>query len=146
MRPSPRIRAKHHIIKARDPELAPRCPQCGYNLYGNKELRCPECGQRATFDEALWASDASRLDRRAVLLDRIFRLSGWPFIAGSILVWGLHVYAGRELRSFASIASVGLMVYWFFGVHREMSDVKSSTLLLVSTLSCVIALISWFFG
>lgn len=38
-----------------DPEKAPHCPLCEYNLYGATQPRCPECGYRFTWAELLAA-------------------------------------------------------------------------------------------
>lgn len=38
--------------------VEPRCPKCGYNLTGLRELRCPECGSQFTLGEIIQSYSA----------------------------------------------------------------------------------------
>jgi ribosomal protein L34E len=54
----------------RRPQSAPRCPKCGYSLFGLPKLRCPECGHviQGTDDSerARWLADDNAENRAAV--------------------------------------------------------------------------------
>lgn len=76
--------ARMPVPAALTPEAAPRCPRCGYLLFGLPELRCPECGlQLDEFDlvRARWLADLSRADRRAVAAEWGATLAGAALLA-----------------------------------------------------------------
>jgi hypothetical protein len=62
-------------MPAHCPESAPHCPQCGYNLFGLKNLRCPECGHQIADSEDLsrarWLSDNNAANRATFRKDCI---------------------------------------------------------------------------
>ena len=147
MRPSPRIRAKDHIVSARDPEMAPRCPQCGYNLYGNPELRCPECGHRASFDEALWASDVCRADRSAVRAERIARIVGGLLLIAGTAFWILELRQGKGLNAFSVFRAGGLalLLTWaILSALRKDGEPRGMALVILGALWFIVCGASWF--
>ena len=60
-------------MPGRTPASAPRCPKCGYLLYGAPTWRCPECGHEsadgAERNRAYWRADDNVVNRRAVLAE-----------------------------------------------------------------------------
>ena len=58
-----------------DLSRAPRCPECGYVLYGLPELRCPECGCRPRYVDVL-PDDTQIALRRAARGERYLTIFG----------------------------------------------------------------------
>lgn len=149
MKSSRRYRANNHVVKARDPDLALRCPECGYNLHGIADLRCPECGHRASFDEAHWASDASRMDRSAVLAERIAGIIGWTLLSAGIVFWILELRHRGDFRGFFFFRAGGLalVVTWaILSAYREEGEPRGMALLIIGALWLTVSFACWYIG
>ena len=47
----------------------PRCPGCGYDIFGLRDMRCPECGRPLTIgDFSLSDDDSPRHERRDTII------------------------------------------------------------------------------
>ncbi|HKQ49183.1 MAG TPA: hypothetical protein VJZ71_14020 [Phycisphaerae bacterium] len=149
MKSSRRYRAINQVVKARDPDLAPRCPECGYYLHGIADLRCPECGHRASFDEAHWASDASRMDRSAVLAERIAGVIGWVLLTVGVVFWILELRHRSDFRGFSFFRAGGLalVVTWaILSEYREVGEPRGMALLIIGALWFVFCFAFWYIG
>lgn len=67
----------------RNPDAAPRCPNCGYNLFGLTELRCPECGHEIDTEDEL--AEARLLAPRNAADRRVFFATRIAAIVGAVL-------------------------------------------------------------
>ena len=83
-----------------DPEKAPHCPECGYNLYGLPQLRCPECGHRPRPGECIFTSYNPQAIQRAAQREKILILIGIVLLA---VGFGLTVYAGARGSAMAIV-------------------------------------------
>lgn len=66
-------------FRAVDPQSAPRCPQCGYLLFGLQTPVCPECGLEVTGEELLaarWLADSNADNRAATARERFLLHAG----------------------------------------------------------------------
>lgn len=149
MKSANRTRAKDDVVTSHDPDLAPRCPECGYNLHGNPDLRCPECGHRASRIDALWASNASRLDRSAVLAERIAGITGWALLAIGVLFWILELRRGTGFSGLFYLRAGGwaLVATWaILYALREEGEPRGMPLLIIGALWFVICFAFWYIG
>jgi len=97
-----------------NPDAAPHCPKCNYNLFGLTQLRCPECGHEiADLDEledACLLASRNAADRRAMLRQKAAGIAGailW--IAGTTL-GVLNVVRTPALGSFLNFRLLGICV------------------------------------
>ncbi|MCH8804593.1 MAG: hypothetical protein IH986_00715 [Planctomycetes bacterium] len=67
------------------PADAPRCPECGYLLYGLAEWRCPECGCRPRPEDFVHDEMQDRL-RSIARRERIISLIGITALATGLLL------------------------------------------------------------
>src|SRR5438046_2845238 len=71
--------------KQQDPDAAPRCPGCGYSLYGLNELRCPECGNSIKSSDELqrarWLASRNEPDCKAESFRLRVALTAWTLLA-----------------------------------------------------------------
>src|SRR3954469_11426980 len=80
-------------MPAADPNAAPHCPACRYNLHGLQHLRCPECGflidSPDDHERARWLAARNAPDRCAELQRRLaVRIGGALFVLGfALCVW-----------------------------------------------------------
>ena len=83
-----------------DPENAPHCPECGYNLYGLPQLRCPECGYRARPRECVFTNYNPKDIWRTARREKILTIIGILLLA---VGFGITVYAGARGSAMATI-------------------------------------------
>lgn len=86
-------------IKSKDPESAPVCLGCGYNLHGLPRLRCPECGREIeTGDElaaARWRAPGNEADRAAHQQETWVNRLGWVLILSGFVLNGVGVMSSH---------------------------------------------------
>jgi len=83
------------VASGRDPDAAPHCPNCGYNLFGLGALHCPECDRKietpAELEKARWLADMHAPDRQAVLAERLGAALGGLLMAAGVVFGVLHL-------------------------------------------------------
>jgi hypothetical protein len=102
------------VQPARNPDAAPHCPKCNYNLFGLTQLRCPECGHVIAnveeLEEACLLATRNAVDRRAMFRQRAAGIAGAVlWIAGTTL-GAVHVVRTQSLGSFANFRLLGTCV------------------------------------
>lgn len=81
-------------MPGRSPESAPRCPRCGYLLFGATDWRCPECGYRMETDDEVnraWElSDDNRENRHAVLAEWLAAILGGVMLLSAVVLFAVE--------------------------------------------------------
>lgn len=131
----------------KDPESAPRCPNCGYNLYGLPGLICPECGKTASLEEARWASDVNKSDRQAMLAERLAVAIGWALFLAGLAFYVLHLstQSGFNGYFFLRIGGGALVITLVILYALKTEDEPyGMPLLIIGSLWFVICFAIWF--
>jgi DNA-directed RNA polymerase subunit RPC12/RpoP len=97
-------------------DRGPRCPGCGYAIFGIRDMRCPECGR--TLDVRDFNPDG--VDRSAARYERDSAIGG--VIGAGIVLLILAPFMALTVALASSGAVVGgvliitiILLFWFLG-------------------------------
>lgn len=137
-----------------DPDAAPHCPRCDYNLYGLPDLRCPECGYEVSsaedLEQARLLANRNAADRQVILAERIGGiLGGVLWLLGTVFaVWATLRHKGplaitsRGNFRILGYGLIGSLVVFFS--KKYLGESLDRTLLVIGILWFVVGFAIWY--
>ncbi len=134
-----------------DPDAAPHCTSCGYNLHGLPRLRCPECGKEIEtyweLEQARWLASRNAPDRQTVLAERFAGALGAVLLIAGVSLCITHLRNVRSFGGFAFFRAVGVglvltlaCLYWKTAIKKPLFP----TLLILGSIWFVIGFCLWY--
>lgn len=96
-----------------EPAKGPRCPKCGYPIFGLRDMRCPECGRTLDVRDFSIGEEGEELRRTKLTRDSLI---GGLIAAFCLLIFVVVAWAITGAALDAHILPLGCGAFFFCGL------------------------------